>query len=142
MPLDVEGVRELFAPLTKADWPGFMTRVRDDVSWTVGNGVIHSFPVAGTHNKEAFLKAFKPLSECFDDPIPMNVTNIIPYPDGSGAAVELTVKVKAKDGSPFDNFYCWVTEFDDASPPKVKTVRAYLDTALVKSVMEKNGHGE
>ena len=38
--------------------------------------------------------------------------------------------------------YAWVCVFDmEGEKPMIKTVRAYLDSALVRDVMDKNGHG-
>ena len=51
------------------------------------------------------------------------------------AAVELHSLATAKNGMRFDNRYCWVAYFDDASIVKV---RAYLDSAMVAQLFEEN----
>ena len=51
------------------------------------------------------------------------------------AVVELHSLATAKNGMRFDNRYCWVSTFEN----KVITrVRAYLDSAMVAQLFEKN----
>jgi ketosteroid isomerase-like protein len=57
--------------------------------------------------------------------------------DGDTAAVELSTHSITKDGTPFNNRYCWVCRFDE---DKIVEVRAYLDSALVKQVIEESGN--
>ena len=55
--------------------------------------------------------------------------------NGDVAAVELKADATAKNGLPFKNEYCWVCRFEGE---KIVEVRAYLDSALVKKVLEEN----
>jgi ketosteroid isomerase-like protein len=41
------------------------------------------------------------------------------------------------NGKPFDNRYCWVTRFSNET---IVEVRAYLDSALVKQLIDENEH--
>ncbi|KAK8866118.1 hypothetical protein IAR55_001269 [Kwoniella newhampshirensis] len=129
--------RQVFDSAEVGDWPTFMDSVREDVSWTVVNpGPIKSFPVAGVY--DVSFAAYTPINNCFEKPLSLKVQNLMIA--GDTAIVELRAQgVGVKNGAYFDNFYCWILEFEsDVSEPKVKVARAYLDSAQVKAVMEGN----
>ena len=63
----------------------------------------------------------------------MEVVNVMV--DGDMAAVELKAHATTKSGTNFANEYCWVCRFEGE---KIVQVRAYLDSALVKRVLEEN----
>ena len=50
MPVNLATVKEAYGPLESGDMKGFMSRVKDDVKWTVGNPNLKSFPVAGVYD--------------------------------------------------------------------------------------------
>jgi ketosteroid isomerase-like protein len=63
----------------------------------------------------------------------LRVTNV-PV-DGDTAAVELESLSTALNGKPFDNRYCWIARFSNGT---IVEVRAYLDSALVKQLIDEN----
>lgn len=52
--------------------------------------------------------------------------------------MELRSLATAKNGMRFDNRYCWVVRFKDEI---IVEVRAYLDSALVQTLIDHNGLG-
>ncbi|MES0879109.1 nuclear transport factor 2 family protein [Roseibium sp. SCP14] len=127
-----EQVRELFRNLETGHGDVFFARVRDDVSWTV----MGTHPLAGTYSsKSDFLHAtFERLNKILNEGVVLKVVDV--YVDGQVAIVEMQSLSTAANGKPFDNRYCWVCTFDDSG--MISKVRAYLDSALVASVIEEN----
>ena len=130
--LQKEQVRELFRNLETGHGDVFFARVRDDVSWTV----MGTHPLAGTYSsKSDFLHAtFERLNKILNEGVVLKVVDA--YVDGQVAIVEMQSLSTAVNGKPFDNRYCWVCTFDDNG--LISKVRAYLDSALVASVIEEN----
>lgn len=130
--ISAEYVRTIFEALANGDSPTFFKNVADNVSWRV-TGTDN--PLSGDyHSKNQFVeKTFVRLGKCMDGPMKLRVVNVLAY--GDTAAVELKADAKAKSGSVFANEYCWVCRFED---DKIVEVRAYLDSALVKRIVEEN----
>jgi uncharacterized protein len=67
------------------------------------------------------------------NPLKLDIVNVMV--DGDLAAVELKANAMAKNGTNFANEYCWICQFEEG---KIINVRAYLDSALVKKMLEEN----
>ena len=61
MPLTEDYVRDIFSSVGEGDWKSFLENVLDDVSWTVVNPNVKSFPVAGVYDVST---ASSPKSRC------------------------------------------------------------------------------
>jgi ketosteroid isomerase-like protein len=131
MTIQAHYVRSLFANLENGRPEAFFNHVAQDVKWTVMG--IH--PLAGTyHTKENFLAhTFARLDKLLKEGVVLRVTNV-PV-DGDTAAVELESLSTALNGKPFDNRYCWIARFSNGT---IVEVRAYLDSALVKQLIDEN----
>jgi uncharacterized protein len=127
-----EYVKSIFEALANGDAPTFFNNVADDVSWRV-TGTDNPLSGNYTSKSEFVAKTFQRLGKLMDGPMKLAVVNVIV--DGNMAAVELKANAKAKSGSDFANEYCWVCRFENE---KIVQVRAYLDSALVKRVIEEN----
>ncbi|MCX6699126.1 MAG: nuclear transport factor 2 family protein [Methanomicrobiales archaeon] len=127
----VKNVRSLFAHLETGHPERFFRHVATDVCWTV----MGTHPLAGTyHNREIFVRnTFGRLNRVLRDGVRLRVTNVIV--SGEIAAVELEALSIALNGAPFNNRYCWVCRFENE---KIVEVRAYLDSALVKKLLDEN----
>jgi uncharacterized protein len=127
-----EFVKSIFTALANGDAPTFFNNVADNVSWRV-TGTDN--PLSGNYNSKAEFvpKTFQRLGKLMEGPMKLEVVNVMV--DGNMAAVELKANAKAKSGTDFANEYCWVCRFENE---KIVQVRAYLDSALVKRVIEEN----
>jgi uncharacterized protein len=125
-------VRSIFEALANGDTPTFFNNVADNVSWRV-TGTDN--PLSGHyHSKQEFVpKTFQRLGKCMEGGMKLKVVNVLV--DGDTAAVELKADATAKSGSVFANEYCWVCRFEGE---KIVEVRAYLDSALVKRILDEN----
>lgn len=90
--------------------------------------------------KKAFQDALGGLSECFDKPLALTVEHVTvgSASDVDGkqtVVVELRAQSTSKSGIEFDNYYAWVCETEER---KIVCCRAYLDSALVRDVMDKD----
>ncbi|KAK3067419.1 hypothetical protein LTS18_001130, partial [Coniosporium uncinatum] len=84
-------------------------------------------------------KTFGRLNPIMDDSTPMRIKilNVIGGgPDDEWATVELRNEGKTKNGMEYNQTYCWCTRWNQEG--KIVQVRAYLDTALVRDVIEGN----
>jgi ketosteroid isomerase-like protein len=131
MTIQAHYVRSLFANLENGRPEAFFNHVAQDVKWTV----MGTHPLAGTyHTKENFLAhTFARLDKLLKEGVVLRVTNV-PV-DGDTAAVELESLSTALNGKPFDNRYCWIARFSNGT---IVEVRAYLDSALVKQLIDEN----
>jgi uncharacterized protein len=107
--------------------------VAEDVNWTV----MGTHPLAGTYHTKAdfFAHTFARLNKLLKEGVVLRVTHLLV--DGDTAAVEMESLSTALNGKPFDNRYCWVTRFSNGT---IVEVRAYLDSALVKQLIDENEH--
>ena len=131
MTIQAHYVRSLFANLENGRPEDFFNHVAQDVKWTV----MGTHPLAGTyHTKENFLAhTFARLDKLLKEGVVLRVTNLLV--DGDTAVVELESLSTALNGKPFDNRYCWIARFLNGT---IVEVRAYLDSALVKQLMDEN----
>jgi len=131
MTIQAHYVRSLFANLENGRPEAFFNHVAQDVKWTV----MGTHPLAGIyHTKENFLAhTFARLDKLLKEGVVLRVTNLLV--DGDTAAVELESLSTALNGKPFDNRYCWIARFSNGT---ILEVRAYLDSALVKQLIDEN----
>jgi ketosteroid isomerase-like protein len=131
MTIQAHYVRSLFANLENGRPEAFFNHVAQDVKWTV----MGTHPLAGTyHTKENFLAhTFARLDKLLKEGVVLRVSNLLM--DGDTAAVELESLSTALNGKPFDNRYCWIARFSNGT---IVEVRAYLDSALVKQLIDEN----
>jgi len=131
MTIQAHYVRSLFANLENGRPEAFFNHVAQDVKWTV----MGTHPLAGIyHTKENFLAhTFARLDKLLKEGVVLRVTNLLV--DGDTAAVELESLSTALNGMPFDNRYCWIARFSNGT---ILEVRAYLDSALVKQLIDEN----
>ena len=131
MSITVKQVQDIFNNLDNGESEKFFEYVADDVSWKV----MGTHPLAGTYkSKQDFLThTFVRLNKILKDGVILKVSNILVQNDT--AAVELESYSTSLNGIPFNNTYCWVVKFEDDI---IVEVRAYVDSALVKKVIEEN----
>jgi ketosteroid isomerase-like protein len=126
-----EYIQNLFHFLETDDNSHFYDKVADDVNWTV----MGTHPLAGTyHSKTDFIvNTFVRLNKILKDGVVLKVNNIIVQDET--AVVELKSLSTALNGKTFNNTYCWVCRFENNI---IVEVRAYVDSALVKRVIDEN----
>lgn len=131
MSLTAEYVETLFANLTEGRQPEFFAKVAPNVDWTV----MGTHPLAGRYlsRDDFFAATFARLNPRLKDGVVLKVVNILV--DGDQAAVEQVQLSTANNGKVFNNKYCWVCRFDGDI---IVEVRAYLDSELVKELIEQN----
>lgn len=116
-------VRDAFDAWSRGDGRAFFKLVADDVHWTV----IGSTPISGTyHSKREFRDVVRRLSEQFTTDLKVTVRDV--FADGDKVAIQFESHAAARNGTPYDQTYCWVTRLEDG---RVREVIAYLDTELV-----------
>lgn len=108
-----------------------MARRSDAVDWTVEG----THPPAGRYRSksESRARTFARLAPLMRGPLTLRVEQILI--DGDRAAVELRSAAIARNGKRFDNRYCWILR---VAGGKIVEVRAYLDSALVRQVIDEN----
>jgi ketosteroid isomerase-like protein len=127
-----EYVKSIFTALANGDAPTFFNNVADNVSWTV-TGTDNPLSGHYTSKSEFVPKTFQRLGKLMANGMKLEVVQVMT--DGDWAAVELKANATAKNGIDFANEYCWVCRFEG---DKIVQVRAYLDSALVKRVIDEN----
>jgi hypothetical protein len=134
MTVTTDLVRDIFKGLENGDGAAFFSHVADDVDWIV-MGTHH---LAGHYlSKAAFIAGtFAKLSQVLPQGAQLHVEHLIVKDDQ--AVVELHSLATARNGMRFDNRYCWVVYFEDAT---IVRVRAYLDSAMVARLFEENPLG-
>jgi uncharacterized protein len=130
--VSAEHVKQIFTALANGDGPTFFNSVAENVQWRV-TGTDN--PLSGDYtSKSQFVSAtFQRLGKLMEGPMKLEIVHVMV--DGDMAAVELKANATAKSGTKFANEYCWVCRFEGE---KIVQVRAYLDSALVKRVLEEN----
>jgi uncharacterized protein len=131
MSLTIEYVNRLFEKLSTGNASAFFDNVADGVHWTV----MGTHPLAGVYkSKEDFLKnTFERLDKVLKEGVILKVDHTLV--SGDTAVVEMTQTSTALNGKPFPNTYCWVVRFVDGM---ITEVRAYVDSVLVKQVIDEN----
>jgi ketosteroid isomerase-like protein len=97
--------------------------------------------LGGTYNSAADFRAktLARLGSILDPstPIRIKVHNIIGGgPDEEWCTVEMKNESKAKNGMDYNQTYAWCVRWNEDG--KIVQVRAYLDTALLRDVVETN----
>ena len=130
--LSREYVKNIFATLEQGRSSTFFDSVADTVDWTV----MGTHPLAGRyHSKTAFLDAtFRRLNKVLKEGVVLHVDHI--FMDGNTAIVEMRSLSTANNGEPFNNYYCWIVEFNEQG--QITLVRAYLDSELVLHTIKQN----
>ena len=119
-------VRDAFDAWSRGDGRAFFKLVADDVRWTV----IGSTPISGTyHSKREFRDVVRRLSEQFTTDLKVTVRDV--FADGDKVAIQFESHAEARNGTAYDQTYCWVTRLEDG---RVHEVIAYLDTELVSKL--------
>ena len=123
-----ELVRSSFAAWERGDTRPFFAIVADDVQWTV----IGSTSISGTYSgKQAFFDgASTVLFDRLAEPITAKVRNVLA--DGDHVVLTWEGSSRGKNGTPYEQTYCWVMRLDGG---RVVEVTAYLDTELVSAVL-------
>jgi len=121
-------VSEAFDAWSRGDGRPFFKLLADDVRWTV----IGSTPVSGTHNsKRDFRQTVKSLAERFAGELKVTVRDVIA--DGDKVAVQWEGHAVGKNGTAYEQTYCWVMRLTDGL---VHECIAYLDTELVTRLFD------
>ena len=131
--INYQNIKDLFSHLENNNSAEFFKNVADNVEWKV----MGQHPLGGLYNsKESFLEStFHRLNKILKDGVILKVNDIFIDERKNVAIVEMDSISIAKDGKPFDNIYCWIVHFNDQVITKV---HAYVDSALVKQLIEEN----
>ena len=130
-PISAEVVRKIFAHLETGSGNQFFAHVAEDVEWTVQG----THPLAGhyTSKQDFHAHTFARLNKILPGGTQLHVEQV--FTDGDWAIVELRSLATAKNGMRFENRYCWIMRF---KKEMIVEVRAYLDSALVQKLIDKN----
>ena len=85
------------------------------------------------YKEDFILHTFRRLNKILKDDVILKVNNILLI--GNTAVVEMGSISTALNGTPFNNTYCWIVEFEKNI---IYKVRAYVDSALVQKVIDEN----
>ncbi|HKD67243.1 MAG TPA: nuclear transport factor 2 family protein [Candidatus Binataceae bacterium] len=119
-------VRDAFEAWGRGDGRAFFKLVADDVRWTV----IGHTPISRTYDsKRDFRNALGAMSEHLASELRVVMRDVIA--DGDKVAVEFESHAAGKNGTAYDQTYCWMLRLADG---KVREVVAYLDTELVSKL--------
>lgn len=130
--MDKAHIAAIFSGLENGRPEDFFLYVADDVEWTV----MGTHPLDGTyHSKTEFQQATmqRLTSLMKDEKLALHTEHI--WLDEQTAIVELSTNAVTKKGTEFNNHYCWVCRFENN---QIVEVRAYLDSTLVKQVIEES----
>lgn len=120
-------VMRLFEVMDKRDIEGVLDLLAEDATWWV----IGSLPqVSGTHDKKALALLLKFMLPAIGDAPKMSVDHVIA--EGDYVAAETHTVGKTPKGFEYENRYHFKFEVKDG---KLRRVRAYNDTALIKEVI-------
>ena len=124
-------VEELFKFLETGENDKFFVKVSDNVNWTV----MGTHPLAGTYKtkKDFMINTFQRLNRVLKEGVILRVKYILV--NDNTAVVEMESLSTAINGKPFNNTYCWIVNFENGI---IINVRAYVDSALVKRVLDEN----
>ncbi|KAG4426021.1 hypothetical protein IFR04_000965 [Cadophora malorum] len=130
-------VRSFLDPASTGDWVPFVTAIDPNVRWTIANTREDMNCCTGVFNLQEWLDKVTPsMRTKLEGSLQMKVgaLDII----GNKAIIEATaVDTMQKNGKPYDQRYCWIMIFDDETG-KAVVINEYMNTALVKEVMETN----
>src|SRR5216684_3407634 len=119
-----ELIRNMFAELSKGNADGFLSKLADDVKFTVQGTTKFS----GTCNskQELLTKVLGPLSAQLEGGLTITPDNFIA--EGDYVVTQARGKSNTKAGGTYNNNYCQVFRLANG---KVQEVTEYLDTELV-----------
>ena len=131
--INYQNIKDIFSNLENNNSAEFFKNVADNVEWKV----MGQHPLGGFYSsKESFLEStFRRLNKILKDGVILKVNDIFIDERKNVAIVEMDSISTAKNGKPFDNVYCWIVHFNDQVITKV---HAYVDSALVKKLIEEN----
>src|SRR5262245_59779941 len=102
-------IKAAFDAWRDGDGGAFLNLLADDVAWTV----IGSTPVSRAYkSKREFVEgAVRPLGEKIEGAIKPAVRDILA--DGDWVVVQWHGSAMGKNGTPYEQTYCWVMRLDD-----------------------------
>jgi len=116
-------IREAFEAWGRGDGRPFFALVADDVRWTVTGRT----PISGTYtSKKDFRGVLKAMGEHLATDLKVVLHDVIA--DGDKVAVEFESHAAGRNGTAYDQRYCWMLRVVEG---RVHEVVAYLDTELV-----------
>ena len=119
-------IEDAFGHWVRGDRAAFNNLLADDLHWTV----IGNSPVSGRYNsKREFRDVVRRLSEQFTTDLKVTVRDV--FADGDKVAIQFESHAEARNGTAYDQTYCWVTRLEGGL---VREVIAYLDTELVSKL--------
>ena len=121
-------VRSAFEQYVQGNREPFLALVSPDVRWTV----IGSTPVSGTYTSLADFneRASKVIRGQLVKPLVGSVVDVLA--DGDHVILRWESSSEAKNGTAYEQSYCWVMRFEDA---RIVETTAYLDTELVSAML-------
>ena len=130
MTLTEEYVHAEFAHFENANGPAFLENVADNVSWTAKGS---ANPLRGhyTSKAEVAKNIFGRMIPKMATPMRAKVTSVLI--SGDWAIVELKGEGTSKGGNSYDQELCWICRYEKG---KIVEARVYLDSALVKAILE------
>ncbi|KAH9203614.1 hypothetical protein DL95DRAFT_472217 [Leptodontidium sp. 2 PMI_412] len=134
--LTEEHVRSFLDPASADDWAPFLSAIDADVVWTIGSLKEDLTCCTGVFNLQGWLDKVAPLIQVkLEGPLQMNVESLDIIENK--AVIEASGSATQKNGNPYENLYCWIMTFDNESG-KAVVIKEYMNTALVKEVIETN----
>ncbi|KAF8343190.1 uncharacterized protein EI90DRAFT_3115703 [Cantharellus anzutake] len=142
MGITIEQVKDIFSNLGNGNPAAFFNYVEEDVDWTVTNPDpnFKTHPLAGHYTgKNEFLEATDRINNAFQEPINLVIMQE-PIVVGNRAVVEMWARDKQGDvpvgrnGIKYDNRFAWFATFNETG--RICTVRAYLDSAMVRDLLQ------
>lgn len=126
-------IREILSHIEEGFGPSFFDHVAEDVSWTV-TGVDN--PIGGHRsNKTDIKKPYQRIGALMETPIKPKIRHILIGNTGDEAFVEFTAMAKIRNGGDFALDACWFCRFKE---DKIVEVRGYMDSALMKRVLDEH----
>ena len=121
-------VRAAFEQYVQGNRDPFQALVSPDVRWTV----IGSTPISGTYDSLADFneRASKVIRGQLIKPLVGKVIDVLA--DGDHVILRWESSSEAKNGTAYEQTYCWVMRFEDS---KIVETTAYLDTELVSAML-------
>lgn len=131
-----EYIRFLFDSISQSNWEPFIAALDPNMQWTTAAGS-NSEASTGVYNIEELRQnVVKPiLTRVKDQRVKMNVLNIDII--GQKAIMECAGEATQLNGQPYNNRYALFLIFSEETG-KIVEAREYLDTALVRELIQSN----
>ncbi|KUJ15121.1 uncharacterized protein LY89DRAFT_783330 [Mollisia scopiformis] len=134
--LTPEYIYAFLGPAAQGEWTPFLDGLDPDVNWMIGDPTFNEQHRTGTYNVKTWREIVnKPLIARLASPLTMKIESLDII--GLKAIVEASGSATQKNGKQYNNRYCWILIFDGKTG-KVVTIREYINTAMLKEVMETN----